>query len=226
MGIVARFFKVGQAGANRLVDKLEKPELMLDQAIRDRQKSIADAKQKVQSVIATERQTKAMIDKYESEASTWTERAEKALKAGEDALAEKALTRAEESRTAAESAKPNWQLQRRSVDRLKVDLKQMDDELAELKRNKDIIVAQSKTAEVKKSIYQAKASMGRDSSSDLISRMKEKSERLGFEAQAAEELADNSQDSLESQIDKLEGDTTSDAVKQRLAAMKANLSKQ
>ena len=72
------------------------------------------------------------------------------MKAGEDALAEKALTRAEESRTAAESAKPNWQLQRRSVDRLKVDLKQMDDELAELKRNKDIIVAQSKTAEVKK----------------------------------------------------------------------------
>ena len=27
MGIVARFFKVGQAGANRLVDKLEKPEI-------------------------------------------------------------------------------------------------------------------------------------------------------------------------------------------------------
>lgn len=226
MGVFSRFFKVTEAGANRLIDKMEKPELMLDQAIRDREKSISDARQKVQSVIATERQTKALIDKEEMEVQRWEERAQKALTAGEEDLAAQALTRAEEHRAKAESLKPNWQLQRRSVDHLKVDLRRMDDELAELKRNKDIIIAQSKTAEVKKSIYEAKASIGRNSSEDLIARMKSKAERASFEAEAAQELSsDTGEESLESKFKQIDKAGPSESVKQRLEAMKKQIGK-
>ena len=226
MGVFSRFFKVTEAGANRLIDKMEKPELMLDQAIRDREKSIGEARQKVQSVIATERQTKAIIEKEEIEAQRWEERAQKALAAGEEDLAAQALTRSEEHHRKAESLRPNWQLQRKSVDHLKVDLRRMDDELAELKRNKDIIIAQSKTAEVKKSIYEAKASIGRNSSDDLIARMKAKAERASYEAEAAQELSsDTGGESLENKFKKIDNSGQSEAVKQRLEAMKKQIGK-
>jgi phage shock protein A len=50
-----------------------------------------------------------------------------------------------------------WTSQRQSVDALKSDINKMEDELKEFKRNKDFIIAQSKTAQVKKDIYEAKA---------------------------------------------------------------------
>ena len=62
MSIFGRLFKVGQANANKAIDKLEKPEVMLDQAIRDQEKAIAEAKKSVQGVIATERQVKGLLD--------------------------------------------------------------------------------------------------------------------------------------------------------------------
>ena len=53
MSIFSRIFKVGQASINKLVDS-EKPELMLEQAIRDKEQQIRDAKQSIQKCIATE----------------------------------------------------------------------------------------------------------------------------------------------------------------------------
>ena len=51
MSIFSRIFKIGQAKVNKVVDGLEKPELMLDQAIRDKGEQIRDAKRALQSVI-------------------------------------------------------------------------------------------------------------------------------------------------------------------------------
>lgn len=225
MSIFSRFFKVAEAGANKLIDKMEKPELMLEQAIRDKEKAMSEARQKVQSVIAVERQTKALLEKEKLDFNLWEERAQKAVASGKDDLAMQALTRAEEQKKKIESLTPNWQLQRKSVDTLKVDLQKMDDELAELKRNKDIIIAQSKTAEVKKAIYEAKASIGNNSSGDLIARMKAKSERANYEAQAAQELSHVGEEaSLENQFKEIENESGSSHIQQRLAAMKKNLS--
>ena len=63
MSIFARIFKIGQASANKVVEKFEKPELMLEQAIADKEKQIREVKQSVQQVIATERQSKAQLEK-------------------------------------------------------------------------------------------------------------------------------------------------------------------
>ena len=57
MGIFRRLFKIGEAKANKLVDDLEKPELMLEQAIRDKEAQISEVKKSVMAVIATERET-------------------------------------------------------------------------------------------------------------------------------------------------------------------------
>ncbi|MBW2647823.1 MAG: PspA/IM30 family protein, partial [Deltaproteobacteria bacterium] len=76
MSIFKRIFKVGEAKANQVIDKMEKPELMLEQAIRDQESAVREAKQKVVQVIATERQNKALLDKETEGAHEWEQKAQ------------------------------------------------------------------------------------------------------------------------------------------------------
>ena len=157
MSIFRRLFKVGEAKANEMIDSMEKPELMLEQAIRDKTKQISEAKKSVMQVIATERQTRAQLLKEQNEKGNWENKAQQALIAGNEELAVKALNRANEYEQKATQLEQTWKAQKQSVDQLKVEIVKMEDELSEFKRNKDFIIAQAKTAEVKKQIYQAKA---------------------------------------------------------------------
>lgn len=224
MSIFRRLFKVGEAKANQIVDSMEKPELMLEQAIKDKDKQISEVKKSVMSVIATERQTKALLLKEQNEKGNWEGKAQQALKAGNEQLAIKALNRSQEHEKKAGSLEATWKSQKASVDQLKIEIIKLEDELAEFRRNKDFIIAQTKTAEVKKQIYQAKARIQNDKSDDLMARMKAKAERAGFEADAAEEMAESvAGDSLEKEFDQLGTSSTSEEVTAKLEAMKKQL---
>jgi len=224
MSIFSRIFKVGEAKANQLVDKMEKPELMLEQAIKDKSKQISDAKRSVMQVIATERQTRAQLLKEQNEKQNWESKAQQALKAGNEELAVKALNRAQEHEQKATSLESTWKSQKTNVDQLKVEIVKMEDELAEFKRNKDFIIAQAKTAEVKKQIYEAKAKISNDKSADdLMARMKAKAERASFEADAAQEMSLEGGDSLEKEFEQLGSASTSSEVQAKLEAMKKQL---
>lgn len=225
MSVFRRIFKVGEAKMNKIVDGLEKPELMLEQAIRDKEKQISDVKKSVMSVIATERQTKALLDKDKAEQKNWEQKAEAALKAGKEDLAVKALNRASEHESKAKTLQATWQTQRANVDQLKQEIVKLEEELAEFRRNKDFIIAQSKTAEVKKQIYEAKAKIKNDKSADdLMARMKAKAERASVEADAAQEMADVvGGDSLEKEFEGLGTTSASADVQAKLAAMKSKI---
>ena len=226
MSIFSRFFKVGQATLHKLVDRMEDPEKMLDQAVRDKGNQIREAKKAIQECIATERQTKATLDKEKTEKFSWEQKAEAALKAGKEELAVKALSRATEHEQKAKLLETNWQQQRNNVEALKKDIMKLEDELADFKRNKDFIVAQSKAASVKKQIYEAKAKIGtKDTSDDLMARLKSRAERDSYEAEAAEELADTFEggDSLEKEFDQLGSGTVNVDVQNKLNAMKMKL---
>jgi len=225
MRIFQRIFKIGEAKANQMVDSMEKPELMLEQAIKDKAKQISEAKKSVMAVIATEKQTRALLLREQSEKSNWEGKAQQALKAGNETLAVKALNRGQEHEQKAAQLEATWKTQKASVDSLKMAVIKMEDELAEFKRNKDFIIAQSKTAQVKKQIYEAKAQIHNDKSADdLMARMKAKAERATFEADAAEELADDtSGDSLEKEFDQLGTSSASSEVTAKLEAMKKQL---
>jgi len=225
MSIFKRMFKIGEAKANQIVDSMEKPELMLEQAIKDKAKQISEAKKSVMSVIATERQTKALLMTEQNEKANWEAKAQQALKAGNEELAVKALNRSQEHEQKGTKLEQSWKAQKASVDQLKIEIVKMEDELAEFKRNKDFIIAQAKTAEVKKQIYQAKAKIqGDKTADDLMARMQAKAERASFEAEAAEEMAESvSGDSLDKEFQKLGASTTSADVTAKLEAMKKQL---
>ncbi len=224
MSIFKRIFKIGEASVNKVVDKMEDPELMLDQAIRDKEKQIRDAKKSVQECIATERQSKALLEKEKAEKFAWEQKAEAAMRAGREDLAVKALQRATEHEQKAAALEPNWQSQRAAVDELKKDIMSMENQLAEYKRNKDFIIAQSKAANVKKDIYEAKARISKKhNADDLMARLKAKAERETYEADAAKEMAqDIGGDRLEDEFAEL-GAASSPDVNDKLAALKAKM---
>ncbi len=224
MGILSRMFKVGQAEANQLIDKMEKPGKMIDQAIRDREKQIAGAREAIVKVIATEKQTKAELDRALSSKDEWTRKAETALRAGKEELAAQALQRAEEYERESGSYQQQWQLQHAESAKLKQALQEMENDFASLKRERNLIVAQSKAADVKKDIYQAKAKIGRSNTNDLIERMRAKAQQSSYEADAAGELnVEHSGDSLEKEFASLEKQELSSSVAEKLEAMKARL---
>ena len=229
MSIFSRLFKVGQAGANKVLDKIESPELMLDQAIRDKEKQVREAKQSVTKCIATERQTKALLEKERAQARDWEIKAEAALRADNEELAAKALARSTDYESKADELQDHWESQRDQVDELKSVIRKMDDELAEYKRNKDFILAQSRAADVKKKMYDARARISKKSNSadDLMERIRAKAERKSFEADASREMAESfgGGDSLEKEFEGLGGAVASSAVQDKLAALKQRVGK-
>ncbi|WGK68786.1 PspA/IM30 family protein [Candidatus Haliotispira prima] len=224
MGILSRMFKIGQAETNQLLDKLENPEKMIDQAIRDREQQIAGAREAIVKVIATEKQTKAALDRALHNKDEWVGKAEIALRAEKEDLAGQALQRSEEYEREAETYREQWQLQHAESAKLKQALREMESDFASLKRERSLIVAQSKTAEVKKDIYNAKAKIGKSNTDDLIERMREKARQSSYEADAAGELIEDSgATSLEKEFAGLEKQHVSGSVAEKLAAMKAKL---
>ena len=228
MSIFTRIFKIGQAATNKVIDGMENPELMLDQAIRDKDSEIRDAKKAVQSCIASEREVKTILAKEEAEKGGWESKAEAALRAGNEALATKALLRATEHEQKSDALRPQWEAQKASVEKLKLDIHSMEGQLAEYKRNRSFILAQNKAAIVKKQVYEAKAKISKNGNSDdLMARMKEKAERNAHEADAAEEMANeySGGDALEKEFKEIDSASSNALVADKMAALKAKIAK-
>jgi len=227
MGIFRRLFKIGEAKANKLVDDLEKPELMLEQAIRDKEAQISEVKKSVMAVIATEKETKGMLDQEKAEQKNWEQKAEAALESGKEDLAVKALTRSHEHEQKVTVLEESWKHQSDNVEMLKKEIEKMENDLAEFKRNKDFLVAQSKTADVKKQIFEARAKIKNDKSADdLMARMKAKAERTYYEAEAAEEMAETvTGDKLTKEFVEIDEAKVKEAVDKKLAALKSKMRK-
>ena len=159
---------------------------MLEQAIRDKEEEIKSAKQSLSSCIATERGNRAGLDKDKKAKKEWEKKAEKAMTAGKEELAVQALQRADEHEAKVKAMEPLCKQERAGVDDLKGTIIGLENELADFKRNKDFILTQSKTAELKKSIYETKANIQKDTGADdLMARLKAKAERSVNEADAA-----------------------------------------
>ena len=61
MSIFSRLFKIGQAKVNQVVDSMEDPATLLDQAIRDKETQIRDLRSAVAKCIATLKGTEAQL---------------------------------------------------------------------------------------------------------------------------------------------------------------------
>ncbi|MBR4985362.1 MAG: PspA/IM30 family protein [Proteobacteria bacterium] len=224
MGLFQRISTLFKSEANAAIDKMEDPEKMLNQSIRDMQEQLNQAKAQVAESIAYEKRLKMQYDKAIEKTKEWESKAMTAVNAGRDDLATQALERQAEAQKEADGLYKQWQQQKAGCDKIKEKLKNMNNKIEEAKRKKSLLVAQAKRAEASKTIHETLSGMNDAAAFSTFERMAEKVEAMEAQAQASEELAVDysSGDSLENELDNLKPSVSNNDA---LAALKAKMGK-
>ncbi len=215
MSFFKRLFKIGEAEAHAVVEKLEDPIKLTEQGIRDLKKDLDKTLQAIAEVKAVAiRSKKEMVDNqdlaktYEHKAILLIQKAQSGDIETEkaDRLATEVLAKKESAMQAAAVAKTNYdQLQTQinalqgNVEKLKTNITKYESELKMLKARARV---SSATKKLNKSIS------GIDSSGTIatLERMKDKVEQDEAMAQAYGEMAVESR-SVDAEIDDLLSET-------------------
>ncbi len=231
MGFFNRLFKIGQAEANALADKLEDPIKMTEQGIRDMKEKLSESIKALAEVKALAIRAKNDANKYRNKMNEYENKAIALLKRAEkgaidpseaDRLASAALREKEQ---AAQSLKTALQTQKtydmqvakldRVIDRLRANISKWENEAKTLK-------ARAKVSKAAKTVNRQLADIDADSTVAMLERMKDKVEQDEALAESYADIAFENQ-SVDEEIDSVlekTGGSESDA----LAALKAKLS--
>ena len=184
---------------------------MLNQIVVEMQNQLVEAKKQVATSIADEKRLKKQWDEQIDLSAEWERKAMLAVRSGDDALAKEALARkGEHDKMQAEFGK-QWQLQKDAVEKLKDQLRTLNDKIEEAKRKKNILIARQKRAEAQKAIQDTMRGLSDNSAFDTFERMNQKVEQIEAESEASTELGGElAGDTLQQKFKKLEGGTGGD----------------
>lgn len=221
MSFWQRIKTIGKSRANAVADKLEDPELILNQLILDMREQIASANKQVAVAVADEKRLQKRFQDQASAAGEWERKAMLAVNAGRDDLAVEALNRQKQAAELAAEYEKQYHLQKAATDKLRESLRQLNEKVEEAKRKKDLLIARKRRAEAQQQIHDTISGMASNSAFDTFDRMAEKVDQIEAQAEASVELANDIQGlNLEDKFKDLERSTgTSDA----LAALKARM---
>ena len=221
MGIFQRLGTLLKSNINDLISKAEDPEKMLSQVLVDMKNQLVEAKKQVAVAIGDEKRLKKQWDDQIQQSKEWERKAMMAVHAGDDTLAKEALVRQKEHEDLSTQFEQQWHLQKDAVEKLKDQLRTLNNKIEEAKRKKNILVARAKRAEAQKTIQSTMAGLSDTSAFDTFDRMAEKVEQIEAEAEAGVELAgEMTGDSLQSRFKQLESTGGADMA---LAELKAKM---
>ena len=200
MGLFDRLASLIKSNINDLISSAENPEKMLNQIIVDMREQLAKAKQAVATAIADE---KRLQDQAKSEfklAEDWETRAMLAIQQGRDDLAKQALVRQGEHATHGQQLDSTWQQHRVETEKLKNQLRDLNDKIEEAKRKKNLLLARQRRAQAQQRIAETMSSMSDKSAFEAFARMEEKIEQNERMIKASSEIDE------EFSGDRLQGD--------------------
>ena len=230
-GIFQRLFKTGQAEAHALVDKLEDPIKISEQAIRDLKKDLHESLKSLAEVkaiaIRMNREAsdaKRLAEDYERKAMMLLQKAQEGEMAGEEAdrLAREALTRKEEASGRALQGVQQAQTQQEMVAKLQSNTQELKSKIGSYENDLITLKARAKTANATRKINQRLANVDSKGTVALLERMKEKVEEQEALGAAYGEMADNSK-SIDDEIDQALATGSSAKTDDSLAALKAKM---
>jgi phage shock protein A len=221
MGIFSRLGTLIKSNLNDLISKAEDPQKMLNQIVVDMQTQLVEAKKQVAVSIADEKRLKKQWDEQIELSKEWERKAMLAIRAGDDGLAKQALARKQEHDKMQAELSRQWQLQKDAVEKLKEQLRTLNDKIEEAKRKKNILIARQKRAEAQKAIQDTMRGMSDNSAFDTFERMSQKVDQIEAEAEASTELGGQlSGDTLQEKFRALESGPGGDNA---LAELKAKM---
>ena len=220
MNLFDRAVRVAKANANKLIEKMEDPEKVLNQAVEDLQKDLVTVRQSYAEVMATQKRMTSQKEQAETLANEWYSRAQLALGKGDEELAREALSRRQQQEATRESLESQLAIQEESLSKLFQSMTQLESKITEAKAMKDQYIARARTAKTATKVNDMLSSATGTTSMDAFERMKEKVEMLESEAEVAGQLAGAPEASLDEKFKALEA---GDSVSDELAKMKAML---
>lgn len=217
MGLLDRLWRLIRANLNRLIDKAEDPEKILEQTVIDMQDDLIRLRQSVAQAIATQKRTERQQSQAELTAQEWQQRAQLALQKGDENLAREALVRKASYQETATALRSQLDQQRGIVDQMKQNMVLLERKLAEAKTKKDMYIARARSAQASQQLNEMLGQVGNSGAIAAFERMEEKVLQLEAQSQAIAELSNNT---IEQRFAALE----SSDVDEELAVMKAQLS--
>jgi len=230
-GIFQRLFKTGQAEAHSIMDRLEDPIKLSEQAVRDLKKDLHESLQSLAEVkgIAIRLNKEAEDNKrlaadYERKAMLLLQKAQGGdlVPAEAERLAREALSRKEEASGRALEAGQQSLAQQQMADKLQSNINDLKSKVAAYENDLILLKARSKTANATRKINQRLANIDPSGTVSLLERMKEKVNEQESLAQAYGEMADTSR-TVDEEIDKALKGSPSPQVEDSLAQLKAKM---
>ena len=188
MGIFDRLASLIKSNLNDLISSAENPEKMLNQIIVDMREQLAKAKQQVATAIADEKRLQDQAKTEFAQAEDWEKRAVLAIQQGRDDLAKQALVRQGEHAGHGQQLETTWQTHRVETEKLKNQLRDLNDKIEEAKRKKNLLLARQRRAQAQQRIAETMSSMSDKSAFEAFARMEEKIEQNERMIKASSEI--------------------------------------
>ncbi|MDB4888893.1 MAG: hypothetical protein JWL61_748 [Gemmatimonadetes bacterium] len=224
MGIFDRFSALLKSNINDLISRAEDPEKMLTQILVDMRGQLVAAKQQVASAIADEKRLRDQADAEFKQAQDWERRAMLAIQEGRDDLAKQALVRQAEHGSHGQQLEQTWEQHKLETDKLKNQLRDLNDKIEEAKRKKNLLVARQRRAQAQQRIAETMSSLSEKSAFEAFARMEERIETNERQIKAHAEIEEEfTGDTLQRDFKALERGSVSVSVDAQLLAMKQKM---
>ena len=224
MGIFDRFSALLKSNINDLISKAEDPEKMLTQILVDMRGQLVKAKQQVASAIADEKRLRDQTDAEYKQAQDWERRAMLAVQEGRDDLAKQALVRHGEHLSHGQQLETTWESHKVETDKLKNQLRDLNDKIEEAKRKKNLLVARQRRAQAQQRIAETMSSLSEKSAFEAFARMEERIETNERQIKAHAEIEEEfTGDTLQRDFKQLEKGAGTVSVDNQLLALKQKM---
>ncbi|NEO52952.1 MAG: PspA/IM30 family protein [Okeania sp. SIO3B5] len=217
MGLLDRILRVIRANINTLISGAEDPEKVLEQTVADMQNDLVKLRQAVAQAIATQKRTERQYSQAQSTADEWYRRAQLALQKGQENLAREALTRRKSYQETAAAMKVQVEQQKQVMEKLKQNMRQLEQKISEAKIKKNMYIARARSAKASEKLNEILGTVNTGNALSAFDRMEEKVMQLEAKSEAIAELGT---DSLEKQFASLE---EGNDIEAELEAMKAEI---
>ncbi len=224
MGLFDRFSALLKSNINDLISRAEDPEKMLTQILVDMRGQLVQAKQQVAAAIADEKRLRDQTDAEFKQAQDWERRAMLAIQEGRDDLAKQALVRQAEHGSHGQQLEQTWELHKSETEKLKNQLRDLNDKIEEAKRKKNLLVARQRRAQAQQRIAETMSSLSEKSAFEAFARMEERIETNERQIKAHAEIEEEfTGDTLQRDFKALEKGSVSVSVDAQLLAMKQKM---
>ncbi|MDD3223728.1 MAG: PspA/IM30 family protein [Clostridium sp.] len=201
MGVVSRISNMFKAKVNGALDDVENPIELLDQKLRDMDKSLNDAKISSAQILGNVHEIEKKLENAKNQSTDFDSKVKLAVKAGNDDLAKRALEKKLEADKLVESLTKSYTDADQKGKTVKLKLRELEAEIEKTRSYRDEAAARYNNAEASKKVNEVISNVNTGSNKINIDDIERKIERKEALAEGLGDLQDDN--SLDKEFEKL-----------------------